>query len=77
MFEKVLRQGARSGALDCCNPKAASFVLIHSTNSLLPFSLSARELGRRETLEAEVGRIADLLIKGLTPCPKRRTSRVP
>jgi AcrR family transcriptional regulator len=74
VFEKVLREGARSGTLDCPNPKTASLVLIQSTNSLLPFSLSARELGRREELEAEVGRIADLLIKGLTPCPQRLTS---
>ena len=74
VFEKVLREGARSGTFDCPNPKAASLVLIQSTNSLLPFSLSARELGRRKKLEAEVGRIADLLIKGLTPWPKRLTS---
>jgi hypothetical protein len=50
---------------------------IQCTNSLLPFSLSARELGRRKKLEAEVGGIADLLIKGLTPCPKRSASRAP
>jgi hypothetical protein len=33
----------------------------------LPFNLSPRELGRREELEDQVGRIADLLIKGLLP----------
>jgi AcrR family transcriptional regulator len=71
VFEAVLREGARAGALDCPNPKVVSMVLILSTNSLLPFSLSARELGLREELEAQAGRIADLLIKGLTPCPKR------
>jgi AcrR family transcriptional regulator len=71
VFEEVLRQGARAGALDCPDPKGASLVLIQSTNSFLPFSLSARELGRRAELEAEAGRLADLLIKGLTPCPKR------
>ncbi|MBE3129889.1 MAG: hypothetical protein IMZ54_04115, partial [Acidobacteria bacterium] len=51
-----------------------SFVLIQSTNSLLPFSLSARELGRREEVEDQVARIADLLIKGLLPCPSRPAS---
>jgi AcrR family transcriptional regulator len=75
VFEAVLREGARAGALDCPDPQAASRVLIECTNALLPFSLSTRELGRRAELEAEVGRIADLLIKGLTPCPKRSVSR--
>jgi len=67
VFEGVLREGARLGALDCPDPRTTSFVLIQSTNSLLPFSLSPRELGRREEVEGEVGRIADLLIKGLLP----------
>lgn len=67
VFESVLREGARAGAFDCPDPRAAAFVLIHSTNSLLPFNLSVGELGRREDVEGEVGRIADLLIKGLLP----------
>src|SRR5512136_2831619 len=67
VFESVLREGARVGALDCPDPRAAAFVLIQSTNSLLPFNLSVGELGRREEVEGEVGRIADLLIKGLLP----------
>lgn len=65
VFANVLREGARSGAFDCRDPQTASRVLIQSTNSLLPFSLSARELGRREDLERQVGNIAAVLIKGL------------
>jgi AcrR family transcriptional regulator len=71
VFEEVLREGARFGSLDCPDPRATSLVLIQSTNSLLPFNLSARELGRREELEDQVGRIADLLIKGLLPSQSR------
>lgn len=74
VFEGVLREGARIGSLDCPDPQTTSFVLIQSTNSLLPFNLSAGELGRREELEAEVSRIADLLIKGLLACPSRPAS---
>lgn len=74
VFEEVLREGARAGTLDCADPRAASLVLIQSTNSLLPFSLSARELGRREEVEDQAGRIADLLIKGLVTCPSRPAS---
>ena len=74
VFEDVLREAARLGELDCPDPRTTSSVLIQSTNSLLPFNLSARELGRREELEDQVGRIADLLIKGLLPCPSRPAS---
>jgi len=74
VFEDVLRDGARLGSLECADPLTTSFVLIRSTNSLLPFNLSARELGRREELEDQVGRIADLLVKGLLPCPSRPAS---
>ncbi len=71
VFEEVLREGGRLGSLDCPDPRGTSLVLIQSTNSLLPFNLSARELGRREELEDQVGRIADLLIKGLLPSQSR------
>jgi len=74
VLEDVLREGARLGSLECADPRTISFVLIRGTNSLLPFNLSARELGRREEVEDQVGRIADLLIKGLLPCPSRPAS---
>jgi len=66
-FEKVLRDGAQSGTLDCPGPKEVSRALIQSTNSFLPFNLSARELGSRKALAAEVDGLARLLVKGLTP----------
>jgi AcrR family transcriptional regulator len=68
VFEMVLRDGLSNGTLDCPDPKAASMTLVLCTNALLPFSLSPRELGSREALESDVGRIADLLVKGLTAC---------
>jgi AcrR family transcriptional regulator len=74
VFEEVLREGARSGAFDCPEPRSAALVLIQSTNSLLPFNLTPRELGRREEVEDQAGRIADLLVKGLLPCPSRPAS---
>ncbi len=66
VFAHVIREGVRAGVFDCPDAKAASLALIQSTNSLLPFNLSARELGRREELERTVDRIAGLLITGLT-----------
>ena len=74
VFEDVLREGARSGSLDCPDPRTSARVLIQSTNSLLPFNLSPGELGRREEVEGQAGRIADLLVKGLLACPSRPAS---
>ena len=36
-----------------------------STNSLLPYSLSPRELGKRRAVEERALRLADLLLDGL------------
>lgn len=74
VFEDVLRDGSRRGDLDCPDPRSTSFALIQATNALLPFNLSAAELGRREEVEGEVGRVADLLIKGLLTSPSRPTA---
>ena len=74
VFEDVLREGSRLGELDCPDPRSAALVLIQSTNAHLPFNLSARELGRREEVEGQVGHIADLLVKGLLACPSRPAS---
>jgi AcrR family transcriptional regulator len=74
VFEEVLREGARAGMLDCPDPRSAAVTLIQSTNSLLPFNLTPRELGRREEVEDQAGRIADLLVKGLMTCPTRPPS---
>jgi AcrR family transcriptional regulator len=75
VFMEVLREGVRLGAFECPDVLTTSLVLVWSTNSLLPFSLTARELGKREELEERVSRIADLLLKGLVPRPARRASR--
>jgi hypothetical protein len=47
---------------------------ILATNSLLPYSLTARELGKREDVKQKALRIADLLLAGLRP---RRTAPNP
>jgi AcrR family transcriptional regulator len=67
VFEKILREGVRLGVLECPNPKTTARVLVWSTNSLLPFSLAAAEIGKRRQLEERVLLIADLLLKGLEP----------
>jgi AcrR family transcriptional regulator len=71
----VLEEGLRSGAFKYPDSREAAWILIWSTNSLLPFSLTARELGRRNELEERVSLIADVLLAGLRPRRESRTIR--
>ena len=65
IFAEVLRAGRRSGELVFRDARATAHALLMATNALLPYSLSTRELGERKDVEAQVARIADLLLNGL------------
>ena len=65
IFADVLNEGRRTGALVFKDAPSTAFALIHATNSLLPYSLSTRELGEREEIKEKTEQIADLMIKGL------------
>jgi AcrR family transcriptional regulator len=65
VFAEVLKQGQRAGQFRRLDPHAAALALLAATNSLLPFSLSTRELGERLEVEATAARIADLLLQGM------------
>ena len=73
VFAEVLTAGSAAGEFDCPDPAAAAETLLLATNSLLPYALSARELGRRKDVAARAGRIADTLLYGL--CRKVRRGR--
>jgi AcrR family transcriptional regulator len=66
VLEGVLRSGVESDEFICPDPPAAAEASLLATNSLLPYALSAKELGRRKDVEARARRIADLLLFGLT-----------
>ncbi len=68
----VAEDGRDRGVFDCPDPSAAGRVLVWSTNSLLPFSLTSGELGKREELAGRVSAIADALLTGLVHRPKKR-----
>ena len=61
----VLREGQRAGAFRRHEALATARTLILVSNSLLPFSLSTQELGKRREVEQAVDRIADLVLEGL------------
>jgi AcrR family transcriptional regulator len=65
MLAEVLREGLRAGDFDFREPRAAARTLLTATNALLPYSLSAREVGGRAELEAEATRVVDMLLTGL------------
>ena len=73
VFADVLKAGHAAGELDAPDPRAAAEALLLATNSLLPYALSARELGRRADVEARAGRVVDLLLFGLCRGRKSRT----
>jgi len=77
LFADVIRAGHEAGEFDAPDPTAAAEALLLATNSLLPYALSARELGRRRDVEARVGRVADLLLFGLCRGRKPRPKKAP
>ena len=65
---EVLKQGRRSGDFATTATRdiaATSRALVQATNSLLPYSLSPRDLGKRQAVEEQTVRIAELLLSGL------------
>lgn len=66
VFAKVLRQGQAAGAFQNSSAMTTARALLVATNSLLPFSLSTRELGSRREVENNCRNVADLLVAGLS-----------
>jgi AcrR family transcriptional regulator len=77
VFAAVIAAGHEAGEFDAPDPRAAAEAVLLATNSLLPYALSARELGRRKDVEARAARVADLLLYGLCRRPGRRSSFTP
>jgi hypothetical protein len=65
MIALVLKEGQRAGAFRRQDAPDTARALVAATNSLLPFNLSTRELGKRKDVEHSAERIADLLLNGL------------
>jgi AcrR family transcriptional regulator len=65
VLSEVLREGRHAGEFNFREARTAARTLLTATNALLPYSLSARELGGRAELEAEATRVVDMLLTGL------------
>ena len=65
ILAKVIEEGQANKNFQTGNAQEIAEAFLLATNSLLPFSLTTQELGRREDIEAKTMRIADLLLKGI------------
>jgi AcrR family transcriptional regulator len=69
---RVLAEGLELGVFSGADSRSTAQLLIWSTNSMLPFNLTAGELGNRDELEERVSRLADLLLQGLLRRPREK-----
>lgn len=65
IFAGVLKSGKTLGAFTFKDPHATAEAMLLATTALLPYSLSVKELGERNEVEAKVKRIANLLLNGI------------
>jgi AcrR family transcriptional regulator len=65
IFSIVLTEGKTAGTFKVKDPMEAGRTLIDTTNALLPYSLSAWELGERSEIEQKTNNVADLLLNGI------------
>ncbi len=62
----VLEDGAAQGTFLPMDAHSTAEALIDATNALLPVGLSPQEIGNRDTVQARVENIAELVVRGLT-----------
>jgi AcrR family transcriptional regulator len=74
ILAEVLKDGLKQGQFKCGNAYATACTALLTTNALLPYSLSPRQLGERKEIETKIKRICDLLLTGL--CCKDHTSPI-
>jgi AcrR family transcriptional regulator len=65
IFARVIGEGQKSGEFAAADIETISRALLTATNSLLPYSLSTRELGERHEIEMRTADVANLILKGL------------
>lgn len=65
IFAKVIEEGQKEKVFREENALEIAETILMATNSFLPYSLSARELGERAEIEKKTIRLANLLVQGI------------
>jgi AcrR family transcriptional regulator len=65
MVAAVLSEGKKAGVFAVKDAAETGRTILDATNALLPYSLSAYELGERNEIEKKANRVADLILNGL------------
>jgi AcrR family transcriptional regulator len=65
IFARVIEEGISDKTFAVGNSQEIAETLLLATNSLLPFSLTTKELGERADIEAKTLHLANLLLEGL------------
>lgn len=65
IFARVLDDGRDAGVIQPANSLETARTILIATNSLLPYSLSTEELGKRNELKRKTVLIAELILGGL------------
>lgn len=65
IFEIVLAEGKAAKVFNVKDTFEAALTLLDATNALLPYGLSAYELGERTVIEKKINNVTDLILNGL------------
>lgn len=65
IFSGIIVEGQLNGVFQDGDALEIAETLMTATNSLLPLSLSAEELGEREEIQEKITRLSDLLLSGV------------
>jgi AcrR family transcriptional regulator len=65
IFVSIIEEGQMLGIFENNNSQEIAESFLLATNSLLPFSLTTQELGKREDIKKRIVQLADLLLNGL------------
>lgn len=65
IFSEIIEEGKQNGHFDALDSLNTAKMILIATNSLLPYNLSAQELGERSEMEEKTLNLANLLLNGL------------
>lgn len=65
ILSRLIAVGVSNGEFTIANTRGAGTALVDATNALLPFNLSAKEVGDRNEVESRLAAITKVLIDGL------------